>query len=202
VVYLFVCVCVVAQITGLILITLAFLTSLLLLLMYKAMWYDKLTCPEGFILKVSSINTHTHTHTHTHTDAHTWISMIMGEKYNLPEVTHVLVSSFHSTDFLFHYPGRSSLCVIHSKATYTVYAAAGALFLGTREDSLKTGAGNPNSLSPNDTLEASCSEPPLPRMLVKEPVSHKKGERERRREPQSPVSGQAEIGMPVNRRGL
>ncbi|XP_056265536.1 calcyon neuron-specific vesicular protein [Pseudoliparis swirei] len=40
-----------AKITGLILITLAFLTSLLLLLMYKAMWYDKLTCPEGFILK-------------------------------------------------------------------------------------------------------------------------------------------------------
>lgn len=47
------CVCVFyAQITGLILITLAFLTSLLLLLMYKAMWYDQLTCPEGFILKV------------------------------------------------------------------------------------------------------------------------------------------------------
>ncbi|XP_037619533.1 calcyon neuron-specific vesicular protein isoform X2 [Sebastes umbrosus] len=40
-----------AKITGLILITLAFLTSLLLLLMYKAMWYDQLTCPEGFILK-------------------------------------------------------------------------------------------------------------------------------------------------------
>ncbi|XP_030594995.1 LOW QUALITY PROTEIN: calcyon neuron-specific vesicular protein [Archocentrus centrarchus] len=40
-----------AKITGLILITLAFLTSLLLLLMYKAMWYDQLTCPEGFHLK-------------------------------------------------------------------------------------------------------------------------------------------------------
>ncbi|XP_033976244.1 calcyon neuron-specific vesicular protein isoform X2 [Trematomus bernacchii] len=40
-----------AKVTGLILITLAFLTSLLLLLMYKAMWYDQLTCPEGFILK-------------------------------------------------------------------------------------------------------------------------------------------------------
>ncbi|KAM9770314.1 calcyon neuron-specific vesicular protein isoform 1-T1 [Menidia menidia] len=40
-----------AKITGLILITLAFLTSLLLLLMYKAMWYDQLICPEGFILK-------------------------------------------------------------------------------------------------------------------------------------------------------
>ncbi|KAK5605813.1 hypothetical protein CRENBAI_005412 [Crenichthys baileyi] len=39
------------KITGLILITLAFLTSLLLLLMYKAMWYDQLTCPEGFVLK-------------------------------------------------------------------------------------------------------------------------------------------------------
>ncbi|XP_061588155.1 calcyon neuron-specific vesicular protein [Cololabis saira] len=40
-----------AKITGLILITLAFLTSLLLLLMYKALWYDQLTCPEGFILQ-------------------------------------------------------------------------------------------------------------------------------------------------------
>ncbi|KAM9856740.1 calcyon neuron-specific vesicular protein [Aulostomus maculatus] len=40
-----------AKITGLILITLAFLTSLLLLLMYKAMWYDHLTCPDGFTLK-------------------------------------------------------------------------------------------------------------------------------------------------------
>lgn len=40
-----------AKITGLILMTLAFLTSLLLLLMYKEMWYDQLTCPEGFILK-------------------------------------------------------------------------------------------------------------------------------------------------------
>ncbi|KAK5899668.1 hypothetical protein CesoFtcFv8_009124 [Champsocephalus esox] len=40
-----------AKVTGLILITLAFLTSLLLLLMYKAMWYDQLTCPGGFILK-------------------------------------------------------------------------------------------------------------------------------------------------------
>uniref|UniRef100_A0A673AKD4 Calcyon neuron-specific vesicular protein n=1 Tax=Sphaeramia orbicularis TaxID=375764 RepID=A0A673AKD4_9TELE len=40
-----------AKVTGLILITLAFLTSLLLLLMYKAMWYDQLTCPEGFVLK-------------------------------------------------------------------------------------------------------------------------------------------------------
>ncbi|KAJ4923135.1 hypothetical protein JOQ06_016475 [Pogonophryne albipinna] len=40
-----------AKVTGLILITLAFLTSLLLLLMYKAMWYDQLTCPERFILK-------------------------------------------------------------------------------------------------------------------------------------------------------
>ncbi|CAL9700523.1 unnamed protein product [Knipowitschia caucasica] len=40
-----------AKITGLILLTLGFLTSLLLLLMYKEMWYDQLTCPEGFILK-------------------------------------------------------------------------------------------------------------------------------------------------------
>ncbi|CAL8355608.1 unnamed protein product [Boreogadus saida] len=39
------------KITGLILITLAFLTSLLLLLMYKALWYDQLTCPEGFVLR-------------------------------------------------------------------------------------------------------------------------------------------------------
>uniref|UniRef100_A0A3P9MF89 Calcyon neuron-specific vesicular protein n=1 Tax=Oryzias latipes TaxID=8090 RepID=A0A3P9MF89_ORYLA len=40
-----------AKITGLILISLAFMTGLLLLLMYKAMWYDQLTCPEGFVLK-------------------------------------------------------------------------------------------------------------------------------------------------------
>ncbi|XP_061684732.1 calcyon neuron-specific vesicular protein [Syngnathoides biaculeatus] len=40
-----------AKITGLILIMLAFLTSLFLLLMYKAMWYNHLTCPEGFILQ-------------------------------------------------------------------------------------------------------------------------------------------------------
>ncbi|XP_061625378.1 calcyon neuron-specific vesicular protein [Phyllopteryx taeniolatus] len=40
-----------AKITGLILIMLAFLTSLFLLLMYKAMWYNRLTCPEGFILQ-------------------------------------------------------------------------------------------------------------------------------------------------------
>ncbi|XP_072318593.1 calcyon neuron-specific vesicular protein [Eucyclogobius newberryi] len=40
-----------AKITGLVLMTLGFLTSLLLLLMYKEMWYDQLTCPEGFILK-------------------------------------------------------------------------------------------------------------------------------------------------------
>lgn len=39
---------------GLILIMLAFLTSLLLLLMYKAMWYNQLTCPEGFVLKVDA----------------------------------------------------------------------------------------------------------------------------------------------------
>lgn len=39
---------------GLTLIMLAFLTSLLLLLMYKAMWYDRLTCPEGFVLKVGT----------------------------------------------------------------------------------------------------------------------------------------------------
>uniref|UniRef100_A0A3Q3XRY9 Uncharacterized protein n=1 Tax=Mola mola TaxID=94237 RepID=A0A3Q3XRY9_MOLML len=43
-----------AKVTALILVTLAFLTSLLLLLMYKTMWYDQLTCPEGFILKVGT----------------------------------------------------------------------------------------------------------------------------------------------------
>lgn len=63
-------VCVIAQITGLILITLAFLTSLLLLLMYKAMWYDQLTCPEGFILKVDGRHTHTNTHTFTYELTH------------------------------------------------------------------------------------------------------------------------------------
>uniref|UniRef100_A0A3B3ZFN6 Uncharacterized protein n=2 Tax=Periophthalmus magnuspinnatus TaxID=409849 RepID=A0A3B3ZFN6_9GOBI len=40
-----------AKITCLILMTLGFLISLLLLLMYKEMWYDQLTCPDGFILK-------------------------------------------------------------------------------------------------------------------------------------------------------
>ncbi|KAF4075161.1 hypothetical protein AMELA_G00231400 [Ameiurus melas] len=39
------------KLTGLILITLAFLACLLLLVMYKALWYDQLSCPEGFILK-------------------------------------------------------------------------------------------------------------------------------------------------------
>ncbi|KAK2817990.1 hypothetical protein Q7C36_021923 [Tachysurus vachellii] len=39
------------KVTGLILITLTFLACLLLLVMYKALWYDQLSCPEGFILK-------------------------------------------------------------------------------------------------------------------------------------------------------
>ncbi|KAJ8001893.1 hypothetical protein DPEC_G00174140 [Dallia pectoralis] len=39
------------KLTGLILITLGFLACLLLLVMYKALWYDQLTCPEGFLLK-------------------------------------------------------------------------------------------------------------------------------------------------------
>ncbi|KAG7315826.1 hypothetical protein KOW79_020692 [Hemibagrus wyckioides] len=39
------------KLTGLILITLAFLACLLLLVMYKALWYDQLSCPEGFVLK-------------------------------------------------------------------------------------------------------------------------------------------------------
>uniref|UniRef100_A0A674DP14 Calcyon neuron-specific vesicular protein n=1 Tax=Salmo trutta TaxID=8032 RepID=A0A674DP14_SALTR len=37
--------------TCLILITLGFLACLVLLVMYKALWYDQLTCPEGFVLK-------------------------------------------------------------------------------------------------------------------------------------------------------
>lgn len=45
------------QLTGLIVITLAFLACLLLLVMYKALWYDQLGCPEGFILQVSVTNT-------------------------------------------------------------------------------------------------------------------------------------------------
>ena len=51
-VVLYTCDCFVFQLTGLILITLAFLACLLLLVMYKALWYDQLSCPEGFILKV------------------------------------------------------------------------------------------------------------------------------------------------------
>ncbi|XP_028829369.1 calcyon neuron-specific vesicular protein [Denticeps clupeoides] len=39
------------KLTGLILITLAFLVCLLLLIMYKALWYDQLSCPDGFVLK-------------------------------------------------------------------------------------------------------------------------------------------------------
>ncbi|XP_076839241.1 calcyon neuron-specific vesicular protein [Brachyhypopomus gauderio] len=39
------------KLTGLILITLAFLACLLLLVMYKALWFDQLSCPEGFVLK-------------------------------------------------------------------------------------------------------------------------------------------------------
>lgn len=40
------------QLTGLILITVAFLACLLMLVMYKALWYDQLSCPEGFVFKV------------------------------------------------------------------------------------------------------------------------------------------------------
>ncbi|KAI1894283.1 hypothetical protein AGOR_G00114220 [Albula goreensis] len=39
------------KLTGLILITMAFLACLLLLVMYKALWYDQLSCPEGFVFK-------------------------------------------------------------------------------------------------------------------------------------------------------
>ncbi|XP_064171126.1 calcyon neuron-specific vesicular protein [Anguilla rostrata] len=39
------------KLTGLILITMVFLACLLLLVMYKALWYDQLSCPEGFIFK-------------------------------------------------------------------------------------------------------------------------------------------------------
>uniref|UniRef100_A0A9J8AK55 Calcyon neuron-specific vesicular protein n=3 Tax=Cyprinus carpio TaxID=7962 RepID=A0A9J8AK55_CYPCA len=39
------------KLTGLIIITLAFLACLLLLVMYKALWYDQLGCPEGFVLQ-------------------------------------------------------------------------------------------------------------------------------------------------------
>uniref|UniRef100_A0A8C4VVC2 Calcyon neuron specific vesicular protein n=1 Tax=Gopherus evgoodei TaxID=1825980 RepID=A0A8C4VVC2_9SAUR len=39
------------QLTGLILITMAFLACLLMLVMYKALWYDQLSCPEGFVFK-------------------------------------------------------------------------------------------------------------------------------------------------------
>ncbi|GCB73176.1 calcyon neuron-specific vesicular protein [Scyliorhinus torazame] len=39
------------KLTGLILITMAFLACLLMLVMYKAFWYDQLSCPEGFVFK-------------------------------------------------------------------------------------------------------------------------------------------------------
>uniref|UniRef100_A0A452GHF9 Calcyon neuron specific vesicular protein n=1 Tax=Gopherus agassizii TaxID=38772 RepID=A0A452GHF9_9SAUR len=39
------------KLTGLILITMAFLACLLMLVMYKALWYDQLSCPEGFVFK-------------------------------------------------------------------------------------------------------------------------------------------------------
>lgn len=43
------------QLTGLIIITLAFLACLLLLVMYKALWYDQLGCPDGFVLQVNTL---------------------------------------------------------------------------------------------------------------------------------------------------
>ncbi len=149
------------------------------------------------------MSTHTHTHTNTDLDLHD-----LGKSKRLchpavqqrpAEAAHFRVSSLDFRDFLLHYPGRSSLCDTHSEGTYTVYNAAGALFLGTpshqslQEDSLKTGAGNPSSLSPSDTLEASCSEPALPRMLVKEHVSQRKmREWERQREREKEGEGAAE----------
>ncbi|KAM8806397.1 neuron-specific vesicular protein calcyon [Eudromia elegans] len=39
------------KLTGLILVTMAFLACLLMLAMYKALWYDQLSCPEGFVFK-------------------------------------------------------------------------------------------------------------------------------------------------------
>ncbi len=104
-----VCVCVcVAQITGLIIITLAFLTSLLLLLMYKAMWYDQLTCPEGFILQVR--NTHLNTHEHTHRcksmDYMVWGKKNVNIDHHLPaEAVHIRVLSLDITVSLLHYSG-------------------------------------------------------------------------------------------------
>ncbi|XP_043912724.1 neuron-specific vesicular protein calcyon [Protopterus annectens] len=39
------------KLSGLILITMVFLACLLMLVMYKALWYDQLSCPEGFVFK-------------------------------------------------------------------------------------------------------------------------------------------------------
>ncbi|XP_069467164.1 neuron-specific vesicular protein calcyon [Ambystoma mexicanum] len=39
------------KLTGLILITVAFLACLLMLVMYKALWYDQSNCPDGFVFK-------------------------------------------------------------------------------------------------------------------------------------------------------
>uniref|UniRef100_H3APB4 Calcyon neuron specific vesicular protein n=2 Tax=Latimeria chalumnae TaxID=7897 RepID=H3APB4_LATCH len=39
------------KLTGLILVTMAFLACLLMLVMYKALWYEQISCPEGFVFK-------------------------------------------------------------------------------------------------------------------------------------------------------
>ncbi|MFT7805881.1 neuron-specific protein family member 1-like [Arapaima gigas] len=39
------------KLMGLVLVTMAFLACLLLLVMYKALWYEQLVCPQGFIFK-------------------------------------------------------------------------------------------------------------------------------------------------------
>ncbi|KPP70645.1 neuron-specific protein family member 1-like [Scleropages formosus] len=39
------------KLMGLVLVTMAFLACLLLLVMYKALWYEQLACPQGFVFK-------------------------------------------------------------------------------------------------------------------------------------------------------
>lgn len=118
-------------------------------------------------------------HTHTHAD----MMMIYREKHpachlsavkpSPVEAAHISISSWDITDFiaLLRLSSLRDTLVPRQPAVQP-----GPLFLGTpshhslQEDSLKT----PNSLSPNDTLEASYSEPALQRLLVKEPVPQKK----------------------------
>ena len=84
----------------------------------------------------------------------------------------------HRTSYYISKQSTQHPLKVHSQSLQC--SSSGALSLCTslhqslQEDFLKTGVGNRNSLSPNDTLEASCTEPALPRLLVKESTSQRK----------------------------